>query len=212
LRAAALIAAVPLALLLGSFATASAQEAASVNAPCVVENGAVIVSGTGFIPGDGIEVNGIGLFGTTAVDPTGAFSVEVFAPNLGTLRPDATTETISVNDLNHPGATPITSFGVDTLAAAIVPGDARPAKRVTFVASGFVPGEPIYGHYLRRGRVRATKRLGIAAGPCGTLDVKSAMYPAGRTAAGTYKVQFDQSPTYSRQTPKPKATQTVTIL
>ncbi len=81
---------------------------------------------------------------------------------------------------------------------------------VTFVFSGFTPGKPIYGYYLRKAVV-AKMAFHRAAGPCGTLQQKALLFPGGRPKATHYDVAFESTSRYSKHA-TPRVTGTLDIL
>jgi hypothetical protein len=158
------------------------------------------VTGAGFTPGDTVDLEATGVFTTAAVDPTGAFAAQAAAPLLGTINPAQQAVTLTATSETSGAVMASVQLNIATFAVATKPAQARPSKRVRFTFSGFAPGRPIFAHYVRGGKVRATTRFGTAAFPCGTLTAHARLYPASHPATGTYHVQFDSSRSYSSHT------------
>ena len=49
----------------------------------------------------------------------------------------------------------------------------------------------VYAHYVRKGKLRKTVRLGAAQGPCGRIDVRRRQIPIKRPATGRWTLQVD---------------------
>jgi hypothetical protein len=78
----------------------------------------------------------------------------------------------------------------------------RPRELTTWRFAGFVPGRPVYAHFLLDGRVRGDYRFGVARGDCGTLTARAARIPGVRTLApGRWTLKLDQRMTYRASTP-----------
>lgn len=93
-------------------------------------------------------------------------------------------------------SSPAGAFMTANLAVATNPATAKPSKKETYSFSGFRPGAEIYAHYLHRNKVTATSRFGRTDGACGLLNRKARFYP-GRQRFSKFKVQLDDSRTYS---------------
>lgn len=198
-------AAVTLVAVTSGVAVATASAATiTVTPPCVVDlpgdpGSQMAVTGTGFTPGDVINVSAPNdaAFGYNTADAAGNLAIAMSAPVLGTIHPAVASFTLTASDDLNPLAVPPTAtFSVANLAVQTIPAQAKPTKRVTWKFSGFIPGKTIYAHYLHGKKVTATKAFGRAAGPCGTLDTKAVFYP-GKAKYATYKVQVDNSRRYS---------------
>jgi hypothetical protein len=88
----------------------------------------------------------------------------------------------------------ITTF----FSVKFTPHDASPRKVLSIATAGWPAGSTVYAHYVLGGRVRATRRLGAAQGPCGLLTYHSRLIPLTRVAAGKWTIQFDTSNAYRR--------------
>jgi len=78
------------------------------------------------------------------------------------------------------------------------PQDATPRAMVRFQLAGFIPGRPVYAHYIHAGRAWLNFRLGKAHGPCGVLSARARLYP-GNPRFRHYTVQFDPLRRYTRK-------------
>jgi hypothetical protein len=195
-----------LVLALGSAGMAAAQaRAASISVPaaCVIDASVVhgspmIVDGSGFTPGDSIELTtnrGTG-FGTATADATGSFQVVMTAPVFSRTGPAVATFELTATDQTDGVTTATTSLEAANLGVATTPQQAKAGAKVTYTFAGFMSGAEIYGHYLHRNKVTATARFGRGRGPCGVLKTRARLYP-GRQRYDTYTVQFDNSRRYS---------------
>ncbi|MEA2198938.1 MAG: hypothetical protein QOJ25_2989 [Solirubrobacteraceae bacterium] len=185
----------------GALAAQASAATLAVAQPCVVNADAsagspMTVTGTGFTPGDTIELQTTsgGGFGTAVADATGNISTLMTAPTLPNASiPAAAPFTVTATDSLTPlPVNPTATFMVANLAVGVHPARAVPGKKVTWTFSGFVSGANIYAHYLHGKKVTATAKFGRANGPCGLLKTKAVFYP-GKAKYPTYKVQFDDS-------------------
>lgn len=211
-------AAVTLVVVGSAVAAAPASAAAiAVVEPCVVDAGGaapMVVGGTGFTPGDVIDVQAPNdaAFGYSTADAAGNLAITMNAPVLGTVDPKVQQFTLTATDQTNPLAVaPTATFLVANLAVVTQPREAKPTKRVTWSFSGFVAGKAIYAHYLHRGKVVATRSFGRDVGPCGTLKKKALFYP-GHAKYSSYSIQVDNSRRYSKKTlPRVLSTLTTNI-
>lgn len=196
----------PAAAVLGAQASAAGAATISADKACYVNvdpavGAPMTISGTGFIPGDTVELSGGTVFGTATADPTGAFTVPVSAPLLSTIGPGTLSTTVTATDNAANGTTVTASTLVQSanLAASTKPARVKNVHKdkATFTFSGFTPGKPIYGFYLRK-KVVATVRYSKANGPCGTLTQRALLYPGGHPANDQYNVAFESTSHYSK--------------
>lgn len=191
----------------GALATSASAATISANKRCYVNknpaHGAPMrITGSGFIPGTSVDVEGNTVFATAPVGPTGTFSVTTDAPILPTVAPATKRTTITVNDTNYTtGQTLVASRVVRSanLAVSTKPSSVRHVSRnkVRYKFSGFVPGKHIYGFWLRK-KVVAHHRFGKAKGPCGTLKQKALMFPGGHPHHNHYTVAFESHKKYKK--------------
>ncbi len=176
------------------------------------------VTGSGFGPGAQVTLRrgARSLSGVAGADGTISARLSVFDLLTGTA-PRSTPFTVVAEDAGGPGGNPPAQGVSNTinlraapLAFSATPRRARPSAKVTFRLSGFAPDRPIYAHYRYRGKVRANVALGRASNPCGLLTVKRRQIPVANAQTGLWRVQFDQSRTFSaRSTPRLSASITV---
>jgi hypothetical protein len=181
-------------------APASAQVIA-IAPKCVVNakpavGSPMAVAGSGFTPGDMIELSGGGADGTTTAGTAGEFDTLIQAPILSTPFAAAQKFTLTAQDETTGTGSASTTFWVANLAFDTKPSFAKPSKKVTFKFSGLRSGAMIYGHYLAGKKVVATHAFGRAKGVCGQLTAKSQLFPGGNPRADKYKVQIDDSRHY----------------
>ena len=134
------------------------------------------------------------VLGDAQIDQSGTVSGGVAVPYLARgQRPF----TLTVTDNANPANTVSAQALVTALTVDITPADARPSSRVRFRGRGFTGGAAVYGHYLRKGRVRKTVRLAAPRGDCGTFDVRRRQLPFRRPGSGRWTLQIDQEPVWS---------------
>ena len=188
----------------GAVAQASAATLA-VTAPCYVNpsptTGAMIdVTGTGYTPGDTIQVSGFGVAGHTTAAPDGAINLVTKGPTLSFTTPGQKSFPLqSQDETSGSGFLASTSLTMANLAVDTQPAVAKPTRKVTWRFSGFIPGQSIYVHYLHKGTVVNRMAFGKAQAPCGTLKARDRFYPGGHPHFGTYQVVFDQVKRYTRR-------------
>ena len=189
-------------------ATAVAQASAAtltMGAPCYVNaqaaKGAMIdVIGTGYTPGDSIQVSGLGVAGHTTAAPDGSINLVTAGPTLPFITPGQKSFRLqSQDETSGSGFLASTSVTMANFAVDIVPGVAKPTRKVTWRFSGFSPGHTIYVHYLHRGKVKERMAFGRARGPCGALKARDKLYPGGHPHFSSYQVVFDQVKRYTRR-------------
>jgi hypothetical protein len=202
----------------GLAATASAASAASlsVDRACYVNvnsaSGApMTITGSGFAPGETVDVSGGTVYAQGTAGPTGTFSVTTKAPILSTVNPATETTTLTATGESSQ-ATATVSVQSANLAVQTSPPSVRNVRRdkVKFSFSGFTPGRHIFGFYVR-GRKLVRARFGVAHGPCGTLTQRALLFPGGRPTHDSYTVTFESSPRLLK-TAHPKITGRLTIL
>ena len=201
-RRRALAAVAAAATLVPAVAAAQASAATlSTSAPCyVISNGRpqIDVLGTGFTPGDTIQITGTGVSGSTVAGTDGSINLITPGPTLPFMGPGQRTYTLQAQDQTAPsGVLASTPMTVANLSVDTVPGTAAPARRVTWRFSGFLPGRTIFIHYLHGGKVQARMAFGKARGPCGTLKARDRLYPGGQPRFSSYRVVFDQVQRYT---------------
>jgi hypothetical protein len=185
----------------GAVAAPATAQAASiaVQAPCVVSDQPVTVTGSGFTPNTVITLSG-DASGSATSDAGGAFSTPLTAPAVTTIAPK--TFTVNASDpANTANAATVSFQAVRGAYVSNVPINGRPAEKTTWRFAGFQSGGPVYGHFRLNGRTLRNYRFGIAKGACGTLVVRAARVPVRKLLAGTWTLQLDQSPRYASASP-----------
>jgi len=193
----------------GAWPAVASAATIALDRACYDEGAPMTLIGTGFTPGSTVSLkrSGSSTSASATVDPSGGFATELTAPSLGTAYPAHRSFTMSATDDLDPRLTATAAFQAATFAVSITPSQAPPSKVVRFSFSGFTSGAPIYGHFLLQGKVRATIRYGVAAGPCGVLKALASLYPGVHPADGLYRLQFDSSRRYyAGTTPKLRTT------
>jgi hypothetical protein len=199
--ATAIVAAATATISSAALAAPAAAQALSASRTCYVDanpaTGApVTLSGTGFTPGDSIEVEGHDVFGTTTAAPDGSFTAIVEGPTLSTAAPAAKRFTLTAHDETDGVTSAATQILVANLAFRTKPAVAKPWRIVTFHFSGFRRGRPIYAHFIHGKKIVVTHKYGRAKAPCGMLKTRTRLFPGGHPRLGHYKVQFDDSRRY----------------
>ena len=77
-------------------------------------------------------------------------------------------------------------------------GRVHPRRSVRVRVIGFVPATRLWVHYLRGGKVVASRYLGRLRPPCGDLETRMREFPF-RPSPGTYRVAFQDSRRYDRR-------------
>jgi hypothetical protein len=181
---------------------AAAAQAGTVTLdhPCYVESGAMVVTGTGFKPNSQLTLSGDGASQNATADASGNFQAPVQVPlNPSSDAKPASIVTYTLNVQDAADATQNTSAKYQVTNFAVDRGQsASPRSRRTWRFAGFEPGIPIYAHFLYKGKAQANYRMGVPKGPCGTLSRKAPGIIASRLRTGTWTIQVDQSKTYNK--------------
>jgi hypothetical protein len=184
----------------GTPATAASPAAISVSKPCYVNaptanRAAMTVTGSGFVPAAAVQFSSSDgtVTGQTTASSAGTITYTTPAPDPPFTLPGQQTVTLTATQGTTTATTPVT---VAPLAVGISPSQATASKKVTWYFSGFEPGGPVFGHYLRRKQV-ALVRFGRAAGACGVLRARALLYPGGHPRYHLYGLQLDDSARYS---------------
>jgi hypothetical protein len=179
-------------------APASASAAAISVLPqrsCYRSGQALILTGTGFSPGAGVEVTSNGArVATLGTNPQGAFT-GVLTP---ALRSGETVKTYAATDQANPAISASIPLKVSALDVKVRPRSATPGRKLKLTARGFTNSKTLYAHVVR-GRYRRTVRVGTLGGPCHTEESRKPVFSRS-TSAGSYIVQFDGSKRYRKKT------------
>jgi hypothetical protein len=140
-----------------------------------------------------VAIDGAPLMTNAQVDPLGTISGSIAAPfQASGQRPF----TLSITENQNAANTVSAQSLVSALGVSVKPANARPASRVRFRGRGFTGGPSVYGHYLRKGRLRKTVLLASTSGPCGTFDVRRRQLPVKHPHRGRWILQIDQDATW----------------
>jgi hypothetical protein len=181
----------------------------SVTAGCYVIAGKnappMSYTGSGFTPGDRVLVSSDeGTVDTsTKADSQGRIAGRADAPTPFFATPGAKKIGLTAKDQTPPGRTitarttvNVTELGWQHGSTKRQPGLGALTEKTNWSFSGFQPGEPIFGHYLYKGKQVALARFGRARPPCGTLKVRARLYPA-TPRHSSFSIQYDDSHKYS---------------
>jgi hypothetical protein len=194
-----------------SAATLQADRACYVNTNPAV-GAPMTITGSGFTPGDTIDVNGGDVSTTGTVGTNGVFTATAMAPILSTRGPGTLKTTLTATDETTGAAVVSTVVESANLAVDVSRTTVQNVRKdkVVFSFSGFEPGKRIYAFYIH-GRSRARARFNRTQGPCGTLRERALLYPGGRPRNDRYKVVFEDTSRYSA-TAFPRVTGQLQIL
>lgn len=164
-------------------------------------------SGTGFAPGDSVLISSRDGTVDTSVkaDARGAFAGEADAPTPFFATPGAKKVGLTATDQTLTGTTITARTSVNVTELAWDHGSTERhqglgalTEKTNWSFSGFFPGQPVYGHYLYQGRQVALTVFGRAHPPCGTLTVRTKLYPT-IPHHSSFLIQYDDSRAYSRK-------------
>ena len=163
------------------------------------------ISGTGFTPGAAVQLSetwidpdGASRFGpalTATADAAGALT---YAQELPEIFVDHLDLNITATDLAS-GAQGTTTVGMSFFGAYYPawntngPAPGRPGFAAELDVGGFIDSNSrtLFVHYIRRGRLVTTRRVGALSGPCATLTTRFREFDFRPVARGTYEVRFD---------------------
>lgn len=156
------------------------------------------ITGSGFAAGGEVQISSSdgSVNVQTTASATGTIAYDTFAPDPSFELPGQQTVTLTATE-SAAAITATTPVTVAPLAVGIQPSQALPSQKVTWYFSGFGPGKPVFGHYLRRQQVALT-RFGRANGACGLLKARALLYPGGHPRYRLYGLQLDDSRRYSK--------------
>jgi hypothetical protein len=185
---------------------ASAAGAIALSSPCYVataigKGATITVTGTGFPPGEPVFAQipapgGLLAFGETTIAADGSLTATIPDVSPESIDPVAEKETMQIKGVLSEQILAEAPFELTNLAVRTKPASAPYDHVVTYVFSGFAPGKPIYGHFLRGGKVVVNHKFGKSTGACGLLQAKSKLFPGNGPSSATYKIQFDDSKKY----------------
>ena len=195
------LAALCAAALLAAPAASAAGTVATGRACYVAKGGqgvSVDVTGSGFTAGEAVFAQipapgGLAGFVETTVNPDGTLSATVDHVFPEGIEPVAEKKVMQIKGVLSEQILAEVPFQITNLAVKTVPATGSYNKVVTYVFAGFRPHKPIFGHFFSGGKLVLTHKFGKSAGPCGTLQAKSKLFPGNGTRDAKYKVQFDDS-------------------
>jgi hypothetical protein len=193
-----------LVLAAGALAAPASAATLAANQACYVnvnpsQGAPMTIIGSGFNPGDTVDLSGGTVFATATASATGTIVFTTPAPELATIDPASKATTLTATDETTAGLNALITVKSANLAVLPKPIDVKHVARdkVTFSFSGFIPGKPIFGYYLRK-KVVAKIKFGKPKGVCGLLRQKALLYPGGHPHNQTYTVVFEQTSRYSK--------------
>ena len=204
----------------GALAAQASAAALTANKACYVnadpaQGAAMVITGSGFVPGSTVQLTGGTTFGNAVVDANGNVAIPAQAPELATVDPASKTTQLTATADNPDGTQTTATLNVQSanLAVATNPRSVRNVRKdkVTFMFSGFAPGKHIYGYWLTRNKTVGKTKFARANGPCGMLKEKALLFPGGRPEKSSYTVTFESSSRYNKNA-FPRVTGTLNIL
>jgi hypothetical protein len=173
--------------------------------PCYLTGEVDTLGGSGFTPGGTVDiaVDGASAFGVP-VDPVGTFSTSLQFGGMKGVK----THTLTATESANPAITAPVSFVGTTHQLTIKPDSGRAGKRRKLRGYGFLNGPKAYMHVRGHG-VHTNVFLGRPTGVCGTFVTRKSIVSA-TAASGKYRVVFDASKKYSKQT-RPRLVYELTV-
>jgi hypothetical protein len=172
----------------------------TLNGTCFAARQRLVISGTAFTPSAPVSIAG-DVTGAAQADAAGRFTTEITAPAVTELGPRAVTVTV-VDRVNPANTATLRVRVVREAFGSNRPIAGRPGELTTWRFAGFVPGRPIYAHFVLGERSRGDYRFGVARGDCGTLTVRAPRIPGVRALQpGRWALKLDQRMSYSDSTP-----------
>jgi hypothetical protein len=198
------------ALVFGALGGTASAAVLTVTAGCYVVAGEnappMRYDGSGYTPGDTVLVSTKDGTVDTIVkaDAHGVISGRAEAPTPYFPGPGVIKIALVAKDQPRTGATitastivNITELAWEHGSTKRQPGLRALTEKTNWSFSGFEPGKMIYGHYLYNDKQVALATFGLAAAPCGTLQVRARLYPA-TPHHSSYSIQYDDSQPYTK--------------
>jgi hypothetical protein len=142
------------------------------------------------------------LAGYTPLDAAGAFPPSGFLMPTDFIgaRSHVKTYTATATDQVTPGVTAATEVNFVKPDVSTSPSSLRNNldRNVTWSVYAAAPGKSVYLHWTYGGKKKATRRLGRADSPCGTLKAKAPFIPV-TPRAGTWRVYVSDSKKFSKK-------------
>jgi hypothetical protein len=172
----------------------------TIRGTCFAAQQRLVISGTSFTPNAPVTIAG-DVTGAAQANAAGTFTTEITAPAVTELGPRVVTVT-AVDRVNPANTSTLRLNVVREAFGSNRPVAGRPRETTTWRFAGFVPGQPIYAHFVLGGRSRGDYRFGVARGDCGTLTARAARIPGVRALApGRWTLKLDQRKTYDPNAP-----------
>ena len=199
---------------------ATAAPTVAVEYPCYTPGMVQHVAGSGFTPSGPVQLDmfagseevlqHLGRLPTSA-DAAGAIDLLVRTPDFAHERAIGVL-VASDGTLASQGAPPdvfagstafeVSQWDVD-VARWAQQGSARgrPGRRTKVTATGWVgtASTTLFAHYVRRGKLVKTARVGRLTGACADFSGRMTEFPFRRAKAGTYRVVFDTTRAYPNE-------------
>lgn len=196
-------------IIVASPAVAEGAPTIRADFPCYTPGMTQAITGGGFTPGGPVELAILlgnasvleyqGSIATTA-DAAGAIGVQAQTPHFDADRGLGAVVAMDVT-LRSQGAPPdqfsyalgfdISQWELNVAAWSSARG--RPGRRTKVRARGWVgsASTTLYAHYLRKGKLLKTVRVGRLSGTCGDFRGRMKQFPFRPVKAGSYRVEFD---------------------
>lgn len=160
------------------------------------------VRAQGFTPNSQVQlaIDGQPVRGGEALqtDPTGALGQMVALPPVAApfVEQGSRTFTVTLTELGNAGNVVTATAKSTALGVSVKPKSATPSSRIRFKGLGFTGPQPVYAHYVYKGRLRKTVRLTKRTRGCGSFKARRPQIPVAHPPTGDWLVQFDQSKRY----------------
>jgi hypothetical protein len=172
----------------------------TIRGSCFAAGQRLVISGTSFTPNAPVTIGG-DVTGAAQANAAGTFTTEITAPPVNELGPRVVTVT-AVDRVNPANTSTLRLNVVHEAFGSNRPVAGRPRETTTWRFAGFVPGQPIYAHFVLGGQSRGDYRFGVARGDCGTLTARAPRIPGVRALApGRWTLKLDQRMTYDANAP-----------
>jgi hypothetical protein len=168
-----------------------------LNRTCYRTNQTVQVAGNGYTPSSKVNLTlDGGAFGSLPTNANGVFGGVFRAPPPLPEPTSVKTVTLTATDQTDATLTATKTFQIVHTNVTVTPAVVTSGK-VTYSALGFTSGSRLYIHYLLKGKLVTTKKLGKLTGPCSSLQKKVRMFMFRPVKPGNYTLRFDTSRNYN---------------
>jgi hypothetical protein len=191
-------------------APAASQAAKVVSASCVRYTAGAVkyvpIAGAGFTPSAnlGVKLNWPGgdLAGYGTTDSTGRFLSRFLGPArlISSKVGFQKTYTLTATDGANPTLADTAKVVFIHAGLLATPLRTRPHDLKTYKFYGFPAHKNIYAHYVFGGKLRKSKFVGKAKGPCGKLRHRMPLIPNDvKSRLGDWKIYFSNKKTFSHK-------------